>query len=132
MEVELFTLFKNYHDKSLEKFKKELLHDFMNFFNTTKNGENKNYSLKPKTHICGYKRTQNRGTCKRLCRDIACSYHIKNLSSHKSDVYDIHEVDISRSDYNDEDFIKHKEIAEKNLFKYKYKINQMNQIKKSM
>lgn len=32
-------------------------------------------------------------------------------------------------DYNDEDFIKHKEIAERILFKYKYKISQINQIK---
>lgn len=100
MEVELFTLFKNYHDKSLYKFKKELLDDFINFFNTTKNGENKNYISNTKTHICGYKRSQNRGSCKRLCRDIACSYHIKHLSSHKSDVYDIHEVDISTKNKN--------------------------------
>lgn len=100
MEVELFTLFKNYHDKSLDKFKKELLDDFINFFNTTKNGENKNYISNTKTHICRYKRSQNRGSCKRLCRDIACSYHIKHLSSHKSDVYDIHEVDISRKNKN--------------------------------
>lgn len=96
MEVELFTLFKNYHDESLKKFKKELLHDFMNFFNTTKNGGIENYCSNTKTHVCGYKRSQNRGFCKRLCRDIACSYHIKFLYSDKSDVYDIHEVDISR------------------------------------
>lgn len=76
MDFDLFTLFKSYHDKSLDKFKKELLDDFIKIFNTTKNSENENYISNTKTHICGYKR------------------------SHKSDVYDIHEVGVSRKHKN--------------------------------
>lgn len=29
-------------------------------------------------HICGYNRTRNRGTCKRLCKGDGCSYHKKD------------------------------------------------------
>lgn len=80
MEVDLFTLFKKYHDESLKKFKKELLNDFMSFFDT----HNKIYN----TRICGYKRTRNRGYCKRLCIDNACNYHIKYFISDKQNTED--------------------------------------------
>lgn len=32
-----------------------------------------------KSHMCGVNRTRNKGKCMRYCKDIACSYHIKNI-----------------------------------------------------
>lgn len=82
MDLELFTLFKQYHNKSLKEFKKELLDNISSLFLNTTSFDKNN-----KTRICGYKRSRNRGYCKRLCNDKACVYHIKYILPDKLDSY---------------------------------------------
>lgn len=81
METELFSLFKKYHDDSLKEFKNELIESIKNLLNLNQKNN--------KGHICGYTRTRNRGTCKRLCIGEVCVYHkkykdnIKNVKNNK-------------------------------------------------
>lgn len=76
MDVELFTLFKQYHDESLNNFKKDLIDNIIKLLNLNKETE--------KTHVCGYKRTQGRGYCKRLCIGSSCTYHKKYIPEDKT------------------------------------------------
>lgn len=78
MNTELFLLLKQYHEITFQEFKKDLI-----------NSIKSDILCKPKKkNICGHKRTQNRGYCRRLCDGNSCKYHLKNI---KSDVSDISE-----------------------------------------
>ena len=97
--MDFFTLLKQYHEITFQEFKKDLINniktDIINVLNVNK-------EIKK---ICGHKRTQNRGYCRRLCSGNACKYHLKytstkdannnientNSFSLKSDVSDISE-----------------------------------------
>lgn len=100
METEIFTLFKNYHEKSFKEIKNELIERIESIkrlliSNNEKNNENR------KSHICGFKRTRNRGYCKRLCIGEACVYHLKYIDKkdNKEDTY-------KNDNFNDLDFKK--------------------------
>lgn len=82
--MDLFNLFAQYHETTFNEFKKELINsiklDILNI-----NQRNK--------HMCGHKRTQNRGYCRRLCEGDACKYHLKYIEINndlilKSDISD--------------------------------------------
>jgi RNA-binding protein YhbY len=72
--MELFTLFTKYHEITFKELKNSLIEsvskEIMDLLNNNKH---------LKTNICGHPRSQNRGKCKRLCRDKACSYHMKYI-----------------------------------------------------
>ena len=82
--MDVFNLFAQYHETTFNEFKKELINsiklDILNI-----NQRNK--------HMCGHKRTQNRGYCRRLCEGDACKYHLKYIEINndlilKSDISD--------------------------------------------
>lgn len=95
--MELFNLFTQYHEISFQEFKKDLINsikiDILNIID------------KKNINVCGHKRTQNRGYCKRICSGYACKYHLKYV--------DINNNFILKSDVSDtfEDVTIHKDIC---------------------
>lgn len=99
--MDIFNLFTKYHESSFQELKKDLINsikiDILNIID------------KKNINVCGQKRTQNRGYCRRLCSGDACKYHLKYLSaknentncfSLKSDVSDVSEyVNINKDSY---------------------------------
>jgi hypothetical protein len=66
--MDIFNLFTQYHETAFQEFKKDLINSIkLDILNMNKNNK----------HICGHKRTQNRGYCRRLCEGNACKYHLK-------------------------------------------------------
>lgn len=99
--MDIFNLFTQYHETAFQEFKKELIKSIK--LDIIKlNQKNK--------HICGYKRTQNRGYCRRLCSGNACKYHLKYID--EKNVIQNCEF-ISKSDVSDisDDVIIHKDIC---------------------
>lgn len=70
--MDLFNLFTKYHETTFQEFKKDLINSIkLDILNTNKNNK----------RICGHKRSQNRGNCRRLCSGNACKYHLKYVST---------------------------------------------------
>lgn len=88
--MELFNLFTQYHENTFQDFKKSLI-DSIKQDIIKINQKNK--------HICGYKRTQNRGYCRRLCDGDACKYHLKYIENNNK--YNIDKQIFFKSDVSD-------------------------------
>ena len=78
--LNIFNLFKEYHNENMKSFKMELINEILSIFKDIKIRSLPSKPDKNKSHICGYNRSRNRGTCKRLCYDIFCNYHIKYVN----------------------------------------------------
>lgn len=99
MDTDIFTLFKNYHDKSLKEVKNEILEQIENI-KLLLNLKNEN----KKSHICGFKRTRNRGICKKLCFGEACFHHMKYINNKTNeDIYkeEKENVNLDQNNYGD-------------------------------
>lgn len=98
--MEVFELFKKYHEESFISFKNDLINMFKS-----------EMLFIPKKNICGQVRTQNRGYCRRLCQGPACKYHIKYLEFNRKEQNDDHFIYKSDISNTSEDVIIYKDIC---------------------
>lgn len=97
--MDIFNLFTQYHETAFQEFKKELINSIkLDIINLNNKGK----------QICGYKRTQNRGYCRRLCSGTVCKYHERNTKNNiitQTNKTNIFKSDISNTsedvNYND-------------------------------